>query len=365
MKKLGFGLMRLPIIKKEDGWEFDIPQLTKMVDTFLAKGFVYFDTAYSYHDNQSEKVVKEVLVKRYPRQSFKLATKMPTWLLNEKEDLDRLFNQQLEKTGAGYFDYYLIHCLSTELYEKAKKVDAFSFVSNKKQEGKILKMGFSFHDTADVLDKILTDHPEVDFVQLQINYLDWENEKIQSRKCYEVALKHNKEIIVMEPVKGGALANIPKKAEDIFKANNKDMSVASWAIRYAAGLPNVIMVLSGMSNIMQLDDNVSFMENFVPLTEGEKKLCFKAADIINSLPKVPCTACNYCTENCPAKIAIPEFFAAYNKALKTDDSSEYKELLTRVTNPSDCINCKNCESRCPQKIEIVKMLKKVQRYFDN
>ncbi len=174
MKKLGFGLMRLPIIKKEDGWEFDIPQLTKMVDTFLAKGFVYFDTAYSYHDNQSEKVVKEVLVKRYPRQSFKLATKMPTWLLNEKEDLDRLFNQQLEKTGAGYFDYYLIHCLSTELYEKAKKVDAFSFVSNKKQEGKILKMGFSFHDTADVLDKILTDHPEVDFVQLQINYLDWE-----------------------------------------------------------------------------------------------------------------------------------------------------------------------------------------------
>lgn len=370
MKKLGMGCMRLPILKSDDPTSFDEAQICDMVDAYLKNGFVYFDTAYFYHNSQSERILKKVLVERHPRDSFVLATKMPSMFIKKEGDLERIFNEQLEKTGAEYFDYYLLHCLNANLYEKVSKFKAFDFVMEKKREGKVKKIGFSFHDSADVLDKILSEHPEMEFVQLQINYLDWDDERVQSRKCYEVALKHNKEIIVMEPVKGGKLAVVPERAAEMFKEANPDMSVASWAVRFAAGLDNVFMVLSGMSNMEQLLDNMSYMDNFSPLTNEEKALCFKAAEEIKASLTVPCTDCRYCVEGCPSKIAIPDYFAAYNNSLSDNEDvrknavSEYKTALEKGGKISECKECKKCEKNCPQHIEIVKALKKTGEYFD-
>ncbi len=369
MKKLGFGCMRLPVLDESDRTSFDKNQICKMVDTFLERGFRYFDTAYFYHDGKSENVMKEALVDRYDRSAFILADKLPTPILKEKDDLDRIFGEQLEKTGAGYFDYYLMHCLNADLYAKLESLGGFEFALGKKREGKIKKLGFSFHDSADVLDKILTEHPEVEFVQLQINYLDWENEKIQSRRCHEVAIKHGKDIIIMEPVKGGTLAKVPEEAEKLFKASEPDMSAPSWAIRFAASLDNVIMVLSGMSTIDQLLDNTSYMQDFKPLTDDEKNLCYEVADIINAASTVPCTACRYCVEGCPAGIAIPEYFAVYNKGLTEGKGrfsyvkDDYLAVAAESGAIADCVGCKHCEEHCPQHIEIVDVLKKIGKIF--
>ncbi len=359
MKNLGFGLMRLPLLN-EDQKSFDKQQIFDMADKYLEMGFTYFDTAYMYHDGASERMLKEAVVDRHPRESFLVATKLPTMMLEKEEDIPRIFNEQLERTGAGYFDYYLLHCLNGHNYEVSERLGAFEFVQQKKREGLVKRVGFSFHDNAEMLDKILTEHPEMEFVQLQINYLDWEDNGVQSRKCYEVARKHGKDIIVMEPVKGGTLANVPPKAEKLLKEASSDMSTASWAVRFAASCEGVIMVLSGMSNMQQLSDNTGYMVDFVPLTESEKQLCFKVADIINNAVSVPCTACRYCVEGCPMNIAIPEYFAHFNN----DDRSGYTEVSAKYGKASECIECGQCESHCPQHIEIIKQLKEVAKAFE-
>lgn len=370
MKKLGFGMMRLPLLDREDPKSVDMEQVCQMVDTFLSRGFTYFDTAYMYHGFQSENVVREALVKRHPRDSFLLASKLPSMFLKEEGDQERIFAEQLEKCGVDYFDYYLIHNLGTENYAKAERFGSFAFVSELKRQGKVRKMGFSFHDTAAVLDQILTEHPEVDFVQIQLNYLDWESDTIQSRLCHEVCLKHGKQVIVMEPVKGGTLAKIPGRVTELLSAQHPDWSAPSWAIRFAASCENVFMVLSGMSDMDQLLDNTSYMADFAPLTDRENATLKDAARMILEDIAVACTSCRYCVDGCPKKIEIPQYFTLYNRAKQADEAemkelkASYAELGRSSGLASDCISCGQCVRACPQHIRIVAALREVAKTFE-
>ena len=293
MNRFGFGAMRLPLINPDDKQSIDMDELKRMVDIYMEAGFTYFDTAFPYHDQMSETALKEALVDRYDRDKYVFADKMPTVLIKSGEEYPLYFNKQLEKTGVGYFDYYLMHNMGRDRYYNTDKCGGFEFAKKMKAEGKIKNFGFSFHDDAQFLDMILTNHPEVDFVQLQINYLDWENDIIQSRLCYETARRHNKPIAVMEPVKGGTLANLPKEAENILREYNKEASPASYALRFAANLDGVFMVLSGMSNCEQVLDNTKIMARPQPLNDKEKELLKEVVAIINKRTAIPCTSCGY------------------------------------------------------------------------
>ena len=370
-KKLGFGLMRLPLTNPDEASSIDVEQVKDMVDAFIENGFTYFDTAWMYCGFQSECAANEALVDRYARDSYTLADKLHAGYIKTREDRDKIFNEQLRKTGVEYFDYYLLHDIGVDHYKIYQELDCFTWLKEKKEQGLVRHIGFSFHDSAKMLDQVLTEHPEVEFVQLQLNYLDWDSEGVQSRKCYETAVKHGKPVIVMEPVKGGTLAKVPERAERMFKEYHPDMSVPSWAIRFAASNEHVMMVLSGMSNMEQLQDNMSYMADFQPLNEEEQEIIRKAVEIINSGIEIPCTGCSYCTEGCPQNIAIPKYFSLYNADLQECEEKgwkpqgEYYDRLTKTFGKaSDCVECGQCESVCPQHLPVIRHLKEVAARFE-
>lgn len=371
-KKLGFGLMRLPLTDPEQPTSIDHEHLCRMVDTFLEKGFTYFDTAWMYCGFSSEKAIRRALVERHPRESYTLATKLHVAYVKCDEDKDRIFNTQLENTGAGYFDYYLLHSMGAQNYEDYEKYDCFRWVMEKKRQGLVKRVGLSFHDTADVLDRILTDHPEMEFVQLQINYLDWESEDVQSRKCYEVACRHNKPVIVMEPVKGGTLATLSPAAAAPLQAVHPAWSSASWAVRFAASLPAVFMVLSGMSNMEQMLDNTAALAETPVLTQEEQAALAETVAVLSSAPAIPCTGCAYCVDGCPMSIPIPRCFSLYNEDQQlyggkgdwTPPMNYYESVTAGGKTASACIACGACVDTCPQHLDIPSLMKTVAARFE-
>lgn len=367
-KKLGFGFMRLPLLNKEDQKSVDLEQVQRMVDLFMARGYTYCDTAWMYHDFASEDVVGRTVVDRYPREAFTVATKMPDMMLKNAAEVPEIFAAQKKNLHVDFFDYYLIHNMNNVNYEKCRKYGVLEFLRQKREQGDIRCLGFSFHDTAAFLDKVLTENPWFEFVQLQINYLDWDSAGVQAHKCYDVCVKHGKKVIVMEPVKGGTLANPPEQVKAMLSAVHPDWSPAQWAIRFAASLPDVLVVLSGMSNMAQLEENTAFMEHFTPLTEAEMALLGEAAEIIRKTITIPCTACRYCIEanHCPKHIPIPKYLDLFNRYSRRAQGSgsiykkEYRQILSDgMGKASSCIACGACQKVCPQRIRIPEWLREV------
>ena len=351
---LGLGCMRLPLLQGSNT-KIDYKKAEEIVDYAYNNGVNYFDTAYPYHGGESEKFIGQAL-KKYPRESFNLATKLPIWLIKEESDLEKYFNEQLNNCNTEYFDFYLCHAIGDERFEMIKKFKVFEFLLQKKLEGKIRYIGFSFHDSPNVLEDIVSEYPW-DFAQIQLNYLDWD--LYNSKEQYEILSKNKIPCIIMEPVRGGALANLCDDSNKIFKSYDKNKSIASWAIRYAASLPNVLTVLSGMSNMEQIKDNVSTLSNFEPLNNEDYKVIEKALTAYKKYKTIPCTGCQYCID-CPKSINIPEIFKIYNDYAISGFKSNFKAQYLNITETSmayNCINCKKCMSKCPQSIEIPEKLK--------
>ena len=362
-KNFGFGCMRLPM----NGDQVDIAETTRMVDEFLAQGFNYFDTAHGYIGGKSELALKECLTSRYPREAYSLTDKLTDSYFKTEADIRPFFESQLEACGVDYFDFYLMHAQNADNFKKFKACRAYETAFALKAEGRIRHVGLSFHDRAEVLDQILTEYPQVEVVQIQFNYLDYDDIAVQSRRCYEVCRKHGKPVLVMEPVKGGSLVNLPEEAKKVLDDLHGG-SPASYAIRFAAGFPGMMMVLSDMSNMEQMKDNLSYMRDFKPLNETELAAVNKVQEIFHKMNMIPCTACRYCVEGCPKQISIPDLFAIMNiKQLHHDWNADYyyEEVHTAPgRRASDCLKCGKCEKICPQHLPIRKLLEEVAKEFD-
>ncbi|MBQ9229165.1 MAG: aldo/keto reductase [Eubacterium sp.] len=362
-KKFGFGCMRLPMI---DG-KVDTAQFADMVDYFIENEFTYFDTAHGYIGGQSETAIKECLTSRYPREAYTLTDKLTAPYFNKQEDIRPFFESQLKACGVEYFDYYLMHAQGSENYPKFKRCKAYETALELKKEGKIKHFGISFHDTVDVLKEILDDYPEIEVVQIQLNYVDYEDKAVQGRKCYELCQSYGKPVIVMEPVKGGSLVNLPEEAKEIYDSLGS-MSYASYAIRYAAGFDNVKMVLSGMSDMAQMKDNVSYMKHFTPLNDAEQNAVNRVCEIFKNMDMIPCTSCRYCTDGCPKKILIPDLFSCYNaKTVFNNWNQDYYYNTVYTANngkAGECIKCGKCEHECPQHLPIRELLVQVADLFE-
>lgn len=362
--KFGFGCMRLPM---KDG-EVDLEETTKMVDYFIDHGFNYFDTAHGYIQGKSELALKACLTSRYPREKYLLTDKLTGSYFNKEEDIRPFFASQLEACGVDYFDFYLMHAQNAQVFEKFKKCRAYETAFELKKEGKVRHVGISFHDKAAVLDRILSEYPEIEIVQIQFNYLDYESASVESRQVYEVCEKHDKPVLVMEPVKGGSLVKLPEEAQKILDDLHGG-SNASYAIRFAAGFPNIRVVLSGMSNMEQMIDNVSFMADYQPLNEAEKEAIRQVCAVYDRMHAIPCTACRYCIEEstCPKNILIPDLFASYNAKQIFNDwnaSHYYERAISEHGKASDCIKCGKCERVCPQHLPIRSLLEKAAAEFE-
>ncbi len=365
MPKLGFGMMRLP----ENDGKIDHEQVCAMVDKYMQTGMNYFDTAYVYHGGRSEVAAREALVKRYPREEFMLATKLPAWEIKKQEDVERIFNEQLERAGVDYFDFYLLHSIEDgSNYDTYVKYDCFDWCMKRKAEGKIRHFGFSYHGSPELLETIVDAHPEVEFVQIQLNYLDRTNPVVRSQRLYEILHERNIPIIVMEPVRGGMLANMAPEIEAKFKARQPEKSVASWALRFVGSLPGVMTILSGMSSEEQVNDNIGTFTDFEPLAEDELKIINEVTEELLGMPQIGCTACKYCCDGCPMKISIPDVFRTINTLRRYPDDwrskNFYSGLIQRSGKASDCIGCGQCEGVCPQHLPIIEKLRDVSAHFD-
>lgn len=371
MVSYGFGAMRLPLKDETDVESVDFDKTQEMIDRSMGSDFNYFDTAYPYHNGKSEEALRKCLVERYPRDSYLLADKLPSFFLNNKEDMEKYFEEELKRCGVDYFDYYMLHNVSTWTLDALRQFDAYDFMKNLKKEGKVKHIGISLHDNAEILEEVLKEMPEIEFVQLQINYLDWENESIQAKQCYEIARKYGKEIIIMEPMKGGTLVDVPVEAENILKKHNPVLSIPGWALKYAMSLEGVSYVLSGTTTLEQLEDNLKTMENFKKITLEEKELLNNVVEIIKDAIEIPCTNCNYCLESCPENIPISKFFELYNieKRLPSISFSPqqvyYRTYAMKTAKASECVYCEECVEKCPQHLEIPEYLEEVVELFED
>ena len=375
IKKLGFGLMRLPLVSKQPDSDIDLEQVKEMVDLYLERGFTYFDTAFVYNEGKSEEAFREAVAKRYSRDEFQVTTKLPLWQPLTYEEMTKFTQISLERMGLDYFDLYFLHGVGPDRLEMINEIGAWEYLKELKKTGKTKNIGFSYHGDAKTLNSILEKHAkDLDIIQIQANYLDWEDEKIQSRKCYEAVIKHGLGVIIMEPIKGGSLANFTPNIANIFKEANPEASIASWALRFPLSLPGVVVVLSGMSTLEQVMDNTVVADKVVPLSKQEMKVIEKAMKELKKIPTIPCTKCGYCVADCPQKINTPRIIAIMNDYLTYNNLASAKRMYDILITgafggmaepkASTCIECGSCEKHCPQQIKIIDIHKKIAELFE-